>query len=207
MTACSTRAPGSAARPVFLAGRHGCQVTTIDLTDEYCETARWLNGLVGLSAKISAGRADVTDLAFGDAVFDVAFGQHVQMNVADKPRLYAEARRGLSAGDRLAIWDITAGAPGDVGYPLPWADHPARSHLATPAGLRATIASAGFTVSRWTDLTDQAAVLMQAVIARPAGPLGLHAFVPDFAAKAGNLTRALAAGRLRVIQAIAVASG
>ena len=48
---------------------------------------------------------------------------------------------------------------------------------------------------------------MQAVIARPAGPLGLHAFVPDFAAKAGNLTRALAAGRLRVIQAIAVASG
>jgi ubiquinone/menaquinone biosynthesis C-methylase UbiE len=205
-TACSTRAPGSAARPVFLAGRHGCQVTTIDLTDEYCETARWLNGLVGLSAKISVGRADVTDLAFGDAVFDVAFGQHVQMNVADKPRLYAEARRGLSAGGRLAIWDITAGAPGGLGHPLPWADQPDHSHLAAPAGPQAMIESASFVVDQWNDLTDQAAALMRAVLARPAGPLGLHAFVPDFAAKAGNLTAALASGRLRVIQAIAVAA-
>ena len=38
-------------------------------------------------------------------------------------------------------------------------------------------------------------------------PLGLHAFVPGFAAKAANLTEGLAAGRLRVIQAVAVAGG
>jgi hypothetical protein len=54
--------------------------------------------------------------------------------------------------------------------------------------------------------TGQAAALMRAVLARPAEPLGLHAFVPDFAAKAGNLTAALASGRLRAIQAIAVAA-
>ena len=68
------------------------------------------------------------------------------------------------------------------------------------------IESASFIVDQWNDLTDQAAALMRAVLARPAGPLLLHAFVSDFAAKAGNLTAALASGRLRVIQAIAVAA-
>ena len=189
----------------FLAGQYGCQVTGVDLTEEYCETARWLNGLTGLSAKISVSQADVTDLPFGDAAFDAVFSQHVQMNVADKVRLYAEARRVLVPGGRLASWDITAGAPGDIGYPLPWADHPARSHLATPAGLRAAIESAGFAVSQWNDLTDQAAALMQTMLAQPPNPLGLHAFVTDFRRKVENLTQALADGRLRAIQGVAAA--
>jgi SAM-dependent methyltransferase len=189
----------------FLAGQHGCQVTAIDLTEEYCETARWLNGLTGLSARISVSQADVTDLPFGDAAFDLVFSQHVQMNVAGKARLYGEARRVLVPGGRMAIWDITAGVPGDIGYPLPWADQPDRSHLVTPARLRATIESAGLAVSQWNDLTTQAAAFMQAVIARPAAPLGLHSFIPGFAAKAANLTRALSAGRLHAIQAIAEA--
>jgi sarcosine/dimethylglycine N-methyltransferase len=37
----------------------------------------------------------------------------------------------------------------------------------------------------------------------PPNPLGLHAFVPDFAEKAQNLTLALTDGRLRAIQAVA----
>ena len=48
-----------------------------------------------------------------------------------------------------------------------------------------------------------AAALMQALLALPANPLGLHAFVADFEQKAKNLTAALADGRLRAIQGIA----
>jgi SAM-dependent methyltransferase len=191
----------------FLAATYGCQVTAVDLTEEYCETASWLNKLTGLDAMITVRQADVTDLPFADAAFDVAASQHVQMNVADKARLYGEARRVLVAGGRLAIWDITAGEPGELDFPLPWADQPGRSHLIPAARLRAAVEAAGFTVEHWADLTDDAATLMQAVLSRPPAPLGLHAFVPDFAVKAANLTRGLAAGRLRVIQAVALAGG
>ncbi len=168
----------------FLAGRYGCQVTAVDLTEEYCQTARWLNDLVGLAGKISVSRADVTRLPFGDAAFDVVFSQHVQMNVADKAHLYGEARRVLTRGGRLASWDITDGMAGQLDYPLPWADRPDRGHLAPPARLRAVIESADFVVEEWNDLTDQAADLMRAVLARAAGPLGLPAGVPAGAAEA-----------------------
>lgn len=190
----------------FLAAQYGCQVTAIDLTAEYCETASWLNRLTGLDGKITVRQGDVTGLPFADAAFDVVTSQHVQMNVADKARMYAEARRVLVTGGRLAIWDITAGAPGELGYPLPWADQPDRSHLVPAPQLRAAIEAAGFTVDHWADLTGPAVTLMQAVLSRPPAPLGLHTLVPDFAAKAANLTQGLAAGCLRVIQAVAVAA-
>lgn len=192
----------------YIADRYGSQVTAVDLTDEYCETHRWLNRLVGLDHRISVHRADVTELPFPDAVFDVAISQHVQMNVADKARLYSETRRVLKDGGRLALWDITIekrGPSGDgtaLDYPLPWADHPGRSHLVSPDELRATVESAGFTVEHWNDLTDQAASVMRAILAQPANPLGLQAFVTDFQRKAENLTQALADGRLRAVQAM-----
>jgi len=187
----------------FLASQRRCRVTAIDLTGEYCETARWLNRLTGLDDRISVRQGDVTDLPFADATFQVVTSQHVQMNVADKESLYREARRVLVTGGRLAIWDLTAGTPGPLDYPLPWADQPELSHLATIAQLRAAVETAGFAVSVWNDLTDQAAALMEAIVSLPPSPLGLHAFVEDFAQKASNLTRGLASGRLRAIQGIA----
>lgn len=189
----------------FLAATYGCQVTAVDLTEEYCQTARWLNKLAGLDEKIDVRRADVTALPLADGAVDVVMSQHVQMNVAGKARLYAEARRVLIAGGRLASWDIVAGAPGQLDYPLPWASQPQHSHLVSASNLRTAIEAAGFAISHWADLTGEAVAVMQAVLARPPSPLGLQAFVPDFAAKAANLTSGLASGRLRVIQAVALA--
>lgn len=187
----------------YVADRFACNVTAVDLTEEYCETHRWLNRLVGLDDRISVHQGDVTALPFADACFDVVISQHVQMNVADKARLYAEARRVLVNGGRLALWDITIGDGREPCYPLPWADQPAHSHLVAPEELRSVIESCGFVVEQWNDLTDQAGAVMHALLAQPAGPLGLHTFVADFARKAQNLTAALSDGRLRVIQGIA----
>lgn len=190
----------------YVADHCGCQVIAVDLTDEYCETNRWLNRLVGLDSRIDVQQADVTELPFADGVFDIAISQHVQMNIADKTRLYREARRVLVDGGRLAMWDIAIGEPGRLDYPLPWADEPARSHLIAADELRAVVESSGFAFEHWNDLTEQAGALMQAILSAPANPLGLHAFVADFQRKAENLTRALAGGRLRVIQGVARAS-
>ena len=187
----------------YLADQYGCTVTTIDLTEEYCETARWLNRLVGLDDRISVHHGDVTELPFAKASFDVVISQHVQMNVTDKTRLYQQARQVLVTGGRLAIWDITAGTPGALDYPLPWADRPELSHLAAADQLRAVIDAAGFTVVHWNDLTEQAATLMETFLSAPPGPLGLHTFIDNFAEKGNNLTRGLSSGRLRVIQGVA----
>jgi sarcosine/dimethylglycine N-methyltransferase len=191
----------------FVADRCGCRVTAVDLTEEYCDVNCWLNRLVGLSDQISVRQADVTELPCAAASFDFLFSQHVQMNVADKSRLYAEARRVLRNGGRIAVWDITSGGHGELEYPLPWADQPEYSHLVTFDELRSVIEGSGFAIEHWNDRTDQASALMQTFLSLPPNPLGLHAFVTEFAAKAANLTAALTDGRLRAIQGVARAVG
>jgi len=192
---------GIGGTPRFLAAEYGCSVSAVELSEEYCSTARWLNDSAGLSDRITITQGNVTDLPFADAMFDVVFSQHVQMNVADKPSLYAEAYRVLGPGGRLAIWDITGVADA---YPLPWALTPAESHLAAPDDLRDHVEAAGFRVDRWTDLTEPAAQMMSAFLADEPNPLCLHVYVADFATKAANLVRGLRDGRLRAIQAVAV---
>jgi SAM-dependent methyltransferase len=189
----------------LIAAERGARVTAVDLTPEYCDIARWLNDAVGLGDTIEVLTADVTDLPFDDASFDVVVSQHVQMNVADKRRLYAEARRVLAPGGRLALWDVTAGPAGALHLPVPWATSPEQSHLVTPERLAELLRDAGFTTTHWNDLTDPAANAMGAFLAGERPPLGLHVFVPDFPAKAANLARNLDENRARLIQAVVAA--
>jgi SAM-dependent methyltransferase len=190
----------------YLAHRFGCAVTALDLSGEYCETARWLNRLVGLDDKIVVRQGDVTSLPIDDASVDVVFSQHVQMNVARKDRLYQEARRVLRDTGRLAVWDIAAGDGGEPDYPVPWSDGPEHSYLVPPTVLRKEIETAGFTVEHWADLTDQVGAMMRMIQSQPPNPLGLHAFVPTFRERLKHLTEALTDGRVRAIQAVCRAS-
>ena len=127
------------------------------------------------------------------------------MNIADKRRLYAEARRVLVPGGRLAIWDVTAGSRGPLHPPVPWATSPEQSHLVTPDELADLLCEAGFATAHWNDLTEPAEKAMREFLAGEQPPLGLHVFVADFPAKAANLVRNVAEDRARLIQAVLTA--
>ncbi len=188
----------------YLANKYGCKVSAVDLTAEYVTAAQWLNGLVGLDELIETREADVLDLPYPDGGFDIVVSQHVQMNVADKARLYAEAARVLAPGGKLAIWDVVAGSVEPLLFPVPWADRPELSHLAGEDELRKVLEGAGFEAEAWNDLTASNTEFMKALMAAPPSPLGLHVFVPQMGVKVATIVDNLEQDRARLIQAVLV---
>jgi len=187
----------------YLASTVGCRVSSVDLTPEYCATAQWLNSLVGLTDLIDVREGDVLDLPFADGSFDVVVSQHVQMNIADKPRLYAEAWRVLAPGGRLAIWDATAGPVEPINFPVMWADDAEFSHLVSEDRLREIIEDAGFEVDSWNDQTADSAMFMRAWMSNPPS-LTLSVFVPNFTEKLSTFLDNIDQDRARLIQAMLV---
>lgn len=109
--------------------RYGAQVTGIDLTPEFVDTARRLSALVGVTAEFVQGSA--LDLPFGDGAFDLLTLIHVGMNLPEKPRLFSEAARVLAPGGRFAVYDVMLFGDHPA-FPLPWAGTPEASFMARP---------------------------------------------------------------------------
>jgi sarcosine/dimethylglycine N-methyltransferase len=186
----------------WLAQNYGCHVTTVDLTADFCETAEWLNRATELADRITVVQADALNLPFASGSFDVVWSQHAQMNIADKRRLYGEARRVVKDGGRLAICDIIAGPRQPIHFPVPWADAPDISFLAQSDELRSILEESGFRVRIWNDLTSLTIETLHAQMAGPVGPTALQTYVPNFPKKAANLLRNLEEQRLRMLQAV-----
>jgi MPBQ/MSBQ methyltransferase len=186
---------------------HGCRVVGIDLSEEYCRVARLLSEWVGLGAGIAYCRADALALPVADRSFDAAWTQHAAMSIADKPLLYAEARRALKEGGKFALYDAVQGTGGSPHFPVPWARTAEASHLVTPEELRRLLAAAGFVIERWRDTTLEARGWFAEVERRqrakgpPALNLGL-VLGADFPAMAQNLRRNLEEGRVALVDAI-----
>jgi ubiquinone/menaquinone biosynthesis C-methylase UbiE len=193
----------------YLAKACGCRVTGIDLTAEFVATAAELARRTGLADRVQFWQGSALSLPFSDASFDLAWSQNVAMNIADRPRYYAEMRRVLKPAGRLAIQDVAQGPGGVPHYPVIWADTPATSFLRTPEETRALLEAAGFQVLAWQDNTDAAIAETQAERARAAASgtvqpiLGVHVVVgPTFRDKARNGHRNMRENRIRLINAV-----
>jgi sarcosine/dimethylglycine N-methyltransferase len=187
----------------FLAATYGCQVIGIDLSERFVEAARYLTQRTGQQEQVAFEEASALELPFEDARFDVLLLQHVAMNIADRPSLYAEIRRVLRVGGRLAIYDIVLRG-GEPLYPVPWAKTPATSFLLSSAETLEAIEQAGFHPMVVRDDTEAAkAWAIELRAGSPPSPLNLGLVMgPSFAEVAGNLGRNLLEGRLGVLTAV-----
>jgi ubiquinone/menaquinone biosynthesis C-methylase UbiE len=187
-----------------LAETYGCAVVGIDLTTSFCEAAAAMSEWVGLAHKVTFRQADATALPFPDHMFDAAMTLHVCMNISDKHRVYAEAKRVLKPGAIFAAYDITQGEGGEVHYPVPWARDPSISHLVTSEEMRRLLEGAGFRIREQIDSSDEGLVWFRELAARVAGSgpptVTFQTFFgDDFPLMARNQVRNLAERRIRTL--------
>ncbi len=185
-----------------LASEFGCDVTGVDLTPEFIEAAQQLTERCGLSQQARFETCDATALPFQDGSFDVAWTQHVVMNVSDRQAFYNEAARVLKPGGRFVFLDALRGDESrELDYPMPWARTPDISFVRNEADTRGFLAGAGLEEESWSDLTSQAVQAVQTAVAP--GPFSLALVMgEDMRERVGHAGRAMGDGRIRIIRGL-----
>ncbi|HKI97462.1 MAG TPA: class I SAM-dependent methyltransferase [bacterium] len=191
----------------YLAQEFGCHVVGLDLAPSYVEAARMLTERLRLAAQVEFRQGSMLELPFEDGSFDLVWSEHAQMNIADKPRLFAEIHRVLARGGRLVFHDILQGTGGAPHYPAPWAADADASALIGPAELRRLLQSIGFDVKLWEDKTaagrDAFRKVMASLREKGPPPLGLHLLLGSVAPAAQeNMLRNLEENRIALLQAV-----
>jgi len=201
---------GGSAR--HLASEHGCTVTGLDATDAYCQVATMLSQRVGLADRTSFRHGSALSMPFADGAFDLAWTEHVQMNIEDKRAFYTEITRVLKPHGRLVFHDVFRGPGGEPHFPVPWAENRSLSHLITPEAAAATLAELGLRPEEWRDVTAEARDWFSRSVekARRNGrpQTGLHLLMGENTTrKFENMGRNLDENRLTIVQAVLARSG
>jgi SAM-dependent methyltransferase len=194
----------------YLAQTYGCDVTGIDLTPAFVALASDLTARTGLADRVRFVEGSALALPFEDGRFDLATMNHVGMNIADKARVFAEARRVLRPGGRFVVFDLMRAAEGELPMPMPWADTAATSFVEPPARYRALLGAAGFTVTRerdWSGFVLDVAAEMRARIEKEGVPvLGVHLLLgPTARERLGRAVAAIRDGLIAPTEIVAAA--
>lgn len=136
-----------------LASEYGCDVTGIDITEEYCLAAEMLTARLGLDSKVRFQCGSALELPFEDGAFDLVWMQNSSMNIPDKEVLYNEVRRVLRPNGRLATQDVLSGRVTPLHYPVPWAEHPSLSNMVSVPDFQGLLSRLGFKEVVWKDVT------------------------------------------------------
>lgn len=192
----------------YLAATHGSSVVGIDITKDYLAAARELTEAMGLSRLVSYRHGDAVDLPFGKKEFDIVWLQVATTNIAERSRLYAEMRRVLKLGGRVAMFDIVAGPGGPVHFPVPWGYDESTSALLSLDETRAALRVAGLTLTAIVDVSELAEVWFAQQVGlscKPEGPppIGFHVLLPEWGVMARNQWRNIRERRITFCYLIA----
>jgi len=191
----------------YLAAQFDCHVEGIDLSQEFVDGATFLAQRCGLDGKVNYRQGDALALPFESRSFDLAWTQHVAMNIADRHGLYSGIFRVLRPGGRFAAYDVTKGDGGEILFPVPWSPGLATSFVIPPKDMRATLERAGFRIVASADRSAQGVEWFDRRKARggtqtPA--LGIHvAMGSEFAQMSANLERNLGEERITLTEIVA----
>ncbi len=184
--------------PSRLAAGMGARVTGIDLTPEFVVAATELSARSGISDRVSFATTAGESLPFEASVFGAAMMVHVGMNVPDKQAVFAEVHRVLAPGSRFGIYEQMRTGPGELPYPLPWAEDERSSFVETSDDYVRQLEAVGFTVE---DVEDRTASTLGPP---PAGPLSpVAVFGGAFAERIGHNVAATRAGLLGAVIVLA----
>jgi len=197
--------------PARYFAERGCQVTGIDLTEEFIRTATNLTKLVRLSDKAAFQQGSALEMPFPSASFEGAYMVHVGMNIQDKGGVFREAARVLKPGARFAIFDIVRSSEGDLQFPLPWAANSQTSFVATTDDYRRLLEAAGFQLTHQRSRRQFALESMEKMRAQASAGsppvLGVHILMGEEAPlMLKNVNQAIAVGKLEPMELVAVKS-
>ena len=187
----------------YLAAQYGCKVAGIDLTEEYIAIGKKLTQMVSMGDRVELRQDSALEIPYDDEMFDIVWTEHVQMNIADKNRFYAEIARVLKPGGRLLFHDVFRG-PGDPPrYPTPWAEDASMSTLVTETEARSIIEQAGLEIDQWLERTQESIEYFKnkgaQIKAHGPPPISTHLLMGENSnKKVQNYIRNLSKGRVSV---------
>lgn len=144
---------GGAAR--YLASRHGCAVTCLNISETQNDTNRRLSAEQGLGDRITVLHGSFEDVPEPDAGYDVVWSQDAILHSGDRRRVLAEAFRVLKPGGHLVFTDPMQADDCPPGVLQPVYDRIHLDSLGSFAYYRRMAGELGFVERDVIDMTPQ----------------------------------------------------